>query len=225
MATNPAEPDGGRWVPGATAMLHEVWCGRLWSARPTTVVRDDGELVVLWCPAGTSWKTATTPPTRPRAATRAERFVANLTLGDWVLGDFAWWGHTLCLLRPGDWHEVRVVWRDHPATGAPWAPWGWYVNLQEPFRRTAHGFRTMDLMLDVLVDGDRRWRWKDEDELAALEVHGLLAPATAQRVRDEALRVAARAERNGAPFGEPWHDWRPDPAWRLPALLAGWDRL
>jgi hypothetical protein len=39
------------------------------------------------------------------------------------------------------------------------------VNLQEPFRRSQFGFETMDLALDVIVEADRSWRWKDEDEL------------------------------------------------------------
>ena len=40
---------------------------------------------------------------------------------------------------------------------------GWYINLQEPFRRNERRFHYMDLMLDVVVDVERRWRWKDED--------------------------------------------------------------
>ena len=206
-------------------VLQEVWPGRPQAARPMTVVHDGGDRLVLWCPKGTRWKTATTPPTRLRAATRAERFVANLSRCDWVLGDFSWPGHTLCLMEEGEWHEVRVAWRESEVSGEPWARWGWYVNLQEPFRRTARGVQTMDLMLDVLVGEDRQWQWKDEAELEALVAHGLVERAVARRVRDEALRVAARAERAELPFSEPWHDWRPDPSWPLPELPAGWDAL
>jgi protein associated with RNAse G/E len=39
---------------------------------------------------------------------------------------------------------------------------GWYVNLQCPFRRTEVGIEAMDLMLDVVVDPDGTWRWKDD---------------------------------------------------------------
>jgi hypothetical protein len=205
-------------------VLQEVWCGRLWSARPVTVAHDDGAFIALWCPAGTRWKTATTPPMRPRAATRAERFVANLTRCDWVLGDFTWPGNTLALVREGDWHEVRVAWHEDQATGVPWQPWGWYVNLQEPFRRSARGFQTMDLMLDLLIGEDRQWRWKDEDELEILVAHGLIEGALAQQLRDEGQRVANRAARNESPFCETWHDWRPDLSWTPPELPMGWDR-
>jgi uncharacterized protein len=81
------------------------------------------------------------------------------------------------------------------------------------------------LMLDVIVEPDRSWRWKDEDEFAALVAAGLIGAAEAARVRDEALRVTRGVEANAPPFNERWHDWRPDPTWPSPALPAGWDRL
>lgn len=28
----------------------------------------------------------------------------------------------------------------------------------------------------------------------------------------------------GAPFSGGWEDWRPDPAWTIPALPEDWDR-
>jgi hypothetical protein len=218
-------PDLARWAPGVTVVLQEVWRGRLWSARPVTVAHDDGALVALWCPRGTRWKTATTPPTRRRAATRAARFVASLTLRDWVLGDFTWDVDTLCLVREGDWHAVRVAWRANPDAAARREHWGWYVNLQEPVRRTARGLQTMDLMLDVVVDRNRQWRWKDEDELEALVTRKLLDPTVAQRVREEALRVVDRVECHEPPFGDAWPAWRPDPSWTPPVLPDGWDHL
>ncbi len=211
--------EAGRWEAGTTVVLQEVWRGRLWSARPLRVIEDRGDFVVLWCPRGTEWKTATTPPTRPRAPTRAERFVLSLTRCDWVLGDFNWEVSTLVLARAGDWHAVWVSWRDSGEG------WGWYINLQRPFRRTARGLQTMDLMLDILVAPDRQWRWKDEDEFAALVAAGLIDAAEAARVRDAARRAIGGVEANEPPFSERWHDWRPDPSWPLPQLPAGWDRL
>jgi predicted RNA-binding protein associated with RNAse of E/G family len=99
------------------------------------------------------------------------------------------------------------------------------VNLQEPFRRSELGFETMDLALDVIVENDRRWRWKDEDELETFVERGAFGCELPQRLRDEGLRVAGKAERNEPPFSEPWHDWRPDPAWEHPELPSGWDRV
>jgi hypothetical protein len=207
-----------RFEEGETIVHQEVWRGRVWAARPMRVVEDRGDFLALWFPRRTRWKVPRTPPTRARPETRAERFAAMLEREDWVLRDFEWDVDSLWLMRPGSWHAVRVGWRDE------WEPWGWYVNLEQPARRTARGVQTMDLMLDVIVEPEGTWRWKDEDELDALVQAGLFDAATAARVRDEALAVIRRVEAGAAPFRDRWHDWRPDPGWRLPELPPGWDQ-
>ncbi len=84
----------------------------------------------------------------------------------------------------------------------------------------------MDLALDVVIDVDRTWRWKDEDELETFVASGVFDEDLAERLRAEGLRVAGRAERNEAPFDEPWPSWRPDPAWvSPPSLPDDWNVL
>jgi hypothetical protein len=202
---------------GDPVVLQEVWDGRVWAARPMTVVQDEDDLVALWFPRGTRWQGPTPPPTRPREPTRAERFVTSLRLGDWVFVEREWDVDTLQLLRPGDWHAVWVSWLPDGTH------WGWYVNLQRPFERTSLGFRTMDLMLDVIIERDGTWRYKDEDELEVLVDAGVFDAATDRRVRDEARRVIARAARKQSPFGEPWPQWKPDPNWLRPVLPEEWE--
>ena len=205
------------WSAGDTVVVQEVWRERVWAARPMRVARDDGDLVALWFPKGTRWKAPTTPPTRPREATRGERLATSAALGDWVFVDAAWDVSTLALVREGEWHAIWISWLD---TGEQW---GWYVNLQLPIRRTELGLETMDLMLDVVVELDGTWRWKDEDELALFVERGVFDPAIAERVREEGLEVVRRAERNEWPFDGGWPDWRPDPSWTPPELPDGWD--
>jgi hypothetical protein len=96
------------------------------------------------------------------------------------------------------------------------------VNLQRPFRRTELGFETMDLVLDLLIEPDRTWRWKDEDELETWVARGVCEPEIAARIREEGLEAAGRAERDEPPFCEPWPEWRPDPSWQLPELPYRW---
>jgi hypothetical protein len=203
--------------PGETAVLQEVWKGRVWAARPMTVVSDDGEQVALWFPKGTRWKAPTTPPNRPREPTRGERLATSLARGEWTFADVQWDVSTLSLMRAGDWHAVWVSWLDSGQH------WGWYVNLQRPYRRTELGFETMDLMLDVIIDPDGTWRWKDEDELQTFLARGVFDDSLAERIRREALAVVGAAQRNEPPFGESWRNWRPDPSWRQPELPTGWD--
>jgi Protein of unknown function (DUF402) len=206
------------WRPGELVLLQEVWNDRVWAARPMRVVRDDGDFVALWFPKGTRWKAPTTPPTRPREAARGERLATCAALSDWVFVDAVWDVSTLALMGEGDWHALWASWRDGGQH------WGWYVNLQKPYRRTACGFETMDLMLDVIVEVDRSWWWKDEDELETFVALGVFDRSLAESVREEGLRVARRAERNEPPFNEPWPAWRPPPSWSVPELPPDWNR-
>jgi protein associated with RNAse G/E len=103
---------------------------------------------------------------------------------------------------------------------------GWYVNLQEPVRRTWLGFDFMDQDLDIVFQPDaREWHWKDEEVMQ----QGLeLGIYTAQQVRDiraEGERVVERIRRRTAPFDNSWLDWKPDAACPIPELSPGWDQL
>ena len=207
------------WSLGDTVVLQEVWRDHVWAARPMRIVRDEGDTVALWMPRGTRWKAPTTPPTRGSNGDRGVRLAECAALGDWVFRDLEWDVSILSLMREGDWHALWVSWL--PDGGH----WGWYVNLQEPFRRTELGFETMDLALDVIIEPDRSWRWKDEDELDVFVQRGVFDKAVAERIRAEGLEVVGRAERDEPPFCEPWPEWRPDPSWSVPQLPEGWERL
>ena len=205
------------WPPGADVVVQEIWRDRVWAAKPMKVVRDDGDFVALWLPKGTRWKAPTLHPTLPWAEDRGTRLAECAGSGRWIHRDGEWDGSTLVLMREGDWHALWISWLDSGEQ------WGWYVNLQLPFRRTERGFATMDLMLDVVIDLDGTWRWKDEDELAVFVECGVFEPALAARVREEGLEVVRRFERDEPPFDEPWPEWRPHASWTLPELPSGWD--
>jgi hypothetical protein len=201
-----------------TVVVHEIWQVRVWGARPMYLVRDEGDFVALWFPRGTVWKAPITPPTREREADRGVRLAECALRGDWVHRDQVWDVDTLVLMRAGEWHAIWVSWLpggEH---------YGWYVNLQRPFERTRCGFETMDMTLDLIINPDRSWYWKDEDELEAWVARGVCPPDLAERLREEGLAVARRAELDEPPFCEPWHEWRPDPSWPLPELPPGWEQ-
>jgi len=135
----------------------------------------------------------------------------------WARGDdpvpHAWrHTHALDLVRLGEAHALRLFW--DPA----WRFLGWYVNLQAPLRRTALGYDTTDWALDVWVEPDGTWEWKDEGDFSEAQALGILDGAAAARVRAEGERVVAEA-----PWPTGWEEWRPDPEWPLPALPGAWD--
>jgi len=100
-----------------------------------------------------------------------------------------------------------------------WRFAGWYVNLQETVRRTALGFDTCDLALDVEVEPDGTWAWKDEDDFAEAQALGVLDEAEAAAVRAESELVISEQ-----PWPTGWEDWRPDRSWSPLSLPDGWAR-
>ena len=96
----------------------------------------------------------------------------------------------------------------------------WYVNFERPYRRTAIGIDTSDLIVDLVIEPDGTYRWKDEDEYRQgrrLGIVGDTDHAAVEQAREQA--VAMFEERTG-PFEEQWVSWRRDPNWTVPTLPA-----
>jgi predicted RNA-binding protein associated with RNAse of E/G family len=127
----------------------------------------------------------------------------------------------LILSCPGDAYSVQLFW-----TRGGWEFACWYIDLQEPLRRTHLGFDTRDHIVDAVVSPDRSsWRWKDEVEMAWSVEHGRLTPEQAAEIRDEGERAVAHllADKDG--FYSQWLTWVPDPSWPVPHIPPGWDIL
>ncbi len=180
----------------------------MWAARPMTVVRDDPHLIALYMAIGNPWKRPVAP----------DGSILRMPWREWVLADDEWVRRSfLHLVRPGEAHAAMVAFDDMGVFA------GWYINLQEPLRRTAVGFDYMDQMLDIEVQPDLSWRLKDEAELREEVNRGLMSAAQADEVRAEARRIIDRIELRASPFADGWESWRPDPGWPIPGFFPGWD--
>ncbi len=191
---------------GDTALLRFVRYGQVRRATPHVVVEDSDELVALYAPVGSPCKTAVWDGSPIRG--QADR--------TWRLRDHVWDTYrVLRLMRWGQAHSLELFWED--ATGAFAC---WYVNLQEPLRRSPVGFDTDDLVLDIWVEPDGTWRWKDEDELEEAIRLGRFTAGEAAAIRAEGERVIA-----DWPFPTGSEDWQPDPDWPTPELPSDWDEV
>jgi Protein of unknown function (DUF402) len=182
-----------RFQRGDVIAIRHVWGDKVFLVAAMIVVQDEPDLLVTWLPPGAEYK-------RPE---RREELPYEQPLVDrpWRPPG------VVQLTRPGDAHSVTVF----PGGG-------WYVNLQEPLRRTAVGFDTADQLLDLVRSPSGEWRWKDEHELVDAVARGFLTEEEAAAIRAEGQRVIAA---DGFPTG--WEDYQPDPAWRAPRLPAGWE--
>lgn len=207
------------WKTGNQIVYREVWRDKVWTARPVTVVQDTADLVVLYLCSGTYWKI---PAPLDGNIDCPDLFNYLLATGNWRLVDTTWrWGDTLLLIHPGEAHAVHVMWRDEDREFV-----GWYINLQEPLRRTAIGFDFMDQDLDIVVKPDlSEWVWKDEAVFQKAQELGLFSGQEVREIRAEGERVIERIQAKASPFNDGWENWFPDPEWPIPSLPDGWDRV
>ena len=197
-----------RFRPGDPVVIREVWRGRVFEARPTTVVRDDPDGSMFFLPGGVGCGL-------PIGEDGEELRIPDRP-----------WRHEV---RPrGEQPFLSFAWPDTPYSVLRWTSTdgrtAWYVNLQEPLARTPIGFDTTDHALDVLVELDRSsWRWKDEEELADAVAQGMFTPEQAEGFRTWGRRARDRILGGEPPFDRTWDDWEPDPSWPRPELPVGWD--
>ncbi len=176
-----------------------------------TVVEDSAECIALYLAVGTPIKIPVYLDGMPipRDIPYEERWVL-----DWRLGDGVWHSTArLFVARPGAAHTFSAFWQ-----GDDWSFLGWYVDLQASFARTADGFASEDYVLDVLVEPDYSWSWKDEDEFAAAQRFGRFSAVQAAAIRMEATAVIESIEARRWPLDAGWEAWRPNPAWSIPQL-------
>lgn len=190
-----------RWQPGDAIVRREVWRGRPVAAWGGRVVQDTDDLLVLYMPEGAPIE-----------------FV-----DDYFGAPHPWSGRNrwqgpgvLQLQRPADQY---AVWH---GDGADFR--GWYLNFQEPFRRTVTGIDTMDNVLDIVIAPDGTWRWKDVEELDEWRARGRFTVEEVAGIRAEGDRVAAELDAGRRWWSDDWASWKPDPAWSLPGLPRGWER-
>ncbi|WP_089254937.1 DUF402 domain-containing protein [Asanoa hainanensis] len=209
------------FAPGRTIVRRYWRGGRISWIGSMVVLSDDEQGLRLWQPAGVSiWRLMTADGRTHHDGTLDELGPMELTRRPWLGGP---------------------IMPFHPADGSPWSVWwffdehtgefdDWYVNLEEPFTRwdDGHlaGIDTADHALDIVVEPDRTWSWKDEDELAAkTDKPGYWDASEAAKIRKNGEAVLELIEAGKFPFDGTWCDLRPDPSWQIPAdLPPGWDR-
>ncbi|HZP73104.1 MAG TPA: DUF402 domain-containing protein [Gaiellaceae bacterium] len=180
------------WSPGDVVLRREVRNeGWAWLEVPVVVVCDTGELLATYVATGTPFTFPSGPEPHPWA------------------GRKAWQGHgVLMLQRPRDAYAVWVFWH-----GPEREFRSWYLNLQEPFRRTAEGYDTQDLELDLILHPDGRVERKDEELLDVRVAEGRFTQDQANEIRRSAQRIEAELAARGQWWDASWALWEPEPHW------------
>ncbi|HEV7908332.1 MAG TPA: DUF402 domain-containing protein [Pseudonocardiaceae bacterium] len=193
----------GCFSPGDVALRREVLHEKPWSVTPTRVVLDEPGLLVVFVVPGTRFG-----------------FPEHHWPHGWQSrGSTYWRGHgKLQMHRPDDAYSVDLYWHgDERRFG------GWYLNLQDPYRRTDLGFDTLDHELDYWVPADGDWEERDREDFEAQVAQGKYSPDLAEAIRWQGEEIEAML-RSGTTWWDPaWANWRPDPDWPVPVLPEGWE--
>jgi Protein of unknown function (DUF402) len=212
-----AEGDGKvRFSVGQTALRRtHLRDGRLVAVEAGRVIADDERGLLLWVSTGSTVVRRTTIDGVP---VRKMPFILKMSMPT-ILAARGWdGGGVLILTPPGAAHSVWWFFSEDGQFRR------WYVNLEAPALRWRGGFDLQDHALDIWVDRDRSWRWKDEDELAERTGHpSYWQPEEVPAIWAEGKRVIALAEAGVYPFDGTWVDFAPDPAWTPTTLPSDWD--
>ena len=207
-----------RWKSGAQIVLYEMWGRGIGTARPVTVVDDAAGRIALYSHPGTP--IVTRGAENRRSLGLSERIELMIRTLDPGVGEFRETispdSHVLALTPDDSWHSVMLFW------SSEWQFKNWYVNLQFPLRRVRRGVQFHDCALDLVVQPDLSWSWKDVDEFEALVARGFFSPEQASSIRSEADRVVNTIESGGPPFCDGWENWRPEGSWPVPRLPDDW---
>jgi hypothetical protein len=196
---------------GSTVDLRYILTdGQIEMCWPCRVVNDTDDLVALFIAAGSKYKAN---PKRTAAEKRAEPSPQVPT------GEFVWRSDTLRLMFPGTAHSVWLFWTDgnHGRELSKY-----FINMEEPLRRTPLGFDTQDHTLDIVVQPDLSWTWRDEDELKNHVTEGFFSPDLANAARAEGICAIEEILRGSHPCLIGWQDWVPDKDWTIPVVSEQW---
>ncbi|CAM5515591.1 DUF402 domain-containing protein [Streptomyces viridifaciens] len=205
-ATTPPEH-----VPGQVLRWNFHFGGQLTSCLPMRVVECGPDGLLLWLAAGSPlWK----------AELPDGQHIRDIPPESHPAGGYP--------MVAGEWDAVSAL--IHQPAGEPYAVWWifepgsgfshWYVNLE---RREYRGeeIDVHDLELDLEVDAERRWRWKDEESFAAKTGHpAFWSAAQARAIRAGGEAVARLVEAGAFPFDGTHRDFAPPADWPLPPLPA-----
>jgi predicted RNA-binding protein associated with RNAse of E/G family len=194
-------------------IAREVWGGLLWSARPARVVEDDGDTLVHWTRAGAIGCFATSLffPGREHLSP-GERQLVSLESRQWHYRGVPERGTKLTFIRRDAWASIAPTWH------ADGRFVHWYVNFQLPAARWSMGYDTLDLVLDIVVEPDWSWMWKDRSLFDDALSRGIFDAHVREAIDAEEERIQGEIASRTGFFEESWTRWVAPSEWETPSL-------
>jgi uncharacterized protein len=201
-----------RWRAGDVVVLRYITTDeRIDFAWPCRVVEDTADQLALFIARGSAFRADPKRTAAQKLTDERRRAPAH---------EGVWRHDTLRLMWPGASHSVWLFW---DGDGASRRLLRYFVNLEEPFRRTTAGFDTQDHTLDVVVTPELECCWRDEDDFENHVMLGFYTPELADAARAEGQRAIDAIAGGTHPCLRGWARWSPPAGWSSLAVPPAWN--
>jgi protein associated with RNAse G/E len=205
------------WKMGDVVAWRGIYRNRIWHVQPTLLVQDRPEEIVSALLPGTECIADEDYPRGKQNGKRRWHFKDR----EWRLANYIWRTNRLLLIHEsGKYFSTILFWNDESSEFLCY-----YINFQLPFQRSHCGIDTLDLELDLVINPDFTYRWKDLEDYQAAIRHEVILPEWRQGIEMAKEEIFGRLEKRLYPFDGAWLDWRPAPDWTPPTLPANWDKI
>ena len=205
------------WKPGDIVARRGLYRERIWHAMSVVVVKDTPQEIMLSVFPGAECMDEEHYMSGVKTGVRRWDFIDK----SWQLKKVTW--HTnrvLSIAEPGKYYSIMLFWK-HDSNEFL----GYYVNFQLPLKRSHCGFDSLDLDLDIVINPDLSFEWKDEEDYQTAIDHGLIIPEWIYEIDKAKPEIFDKLEKRQYPFDGSWLDWKPDPNWEPPKLPENWDKI
>ena len=205
------------WKSGDVIVWRGIYRNQVWHAQPVIVVKDTPEEMCVTLLPGTECVAPEGYLDGKDSAKRRWSFKEK----DWKLENYAWrTNRLLILLEPDTYYSTMFFWRADSNDFLLY-----YINFQLPFQRSHCGIDTLDLDLDLIINPDFSFRWKDEDDYQKAIDHEVIMPEWTQAIEIAKNEIFNKLEKRQYPYDGSWLNWMPDPNWLPPKLPKNWDKI
>ncbi|MCC7117712.1 MAG: DUF402 domain-containing protein [Anaerolineales bacterium] len=205
------------WQAGDHALYQGVYQNQVWFAQSVVVVKDSAEETAL--------------AVTPGAECAAPRGYVNSRESWDRWGDYqanrrdmqTYFWHTnrfLILLYPEKYYSLNLIWNQAKDQFVCY-----YVNFQLPYQRAPFAFQTLDLEIDLVIEPDFNWHWKDEEDYNTGVALNIITADWAKEIETAKREIFDKLKKRAYPFDDSWRDWRPNPTWSNPKLPLHWDKV
>jgi hypothetical protein len=209
------------WQAGDTVALRGIYNQRVSYMQSAVVVHDtSNEVAVVILPGAECAAPEGYMNGKHGSSGHWDRW-GEYVSGNWTMQPYLWrTNRLLILLHAEKYYSSFYFWQADTNQFLCY-----YINFQLPFRRSAVGFDSFDLELDLIIEPTFEWHWKDvEDYQRGIEL-GILRPEWIQEIDTAKPEIFDKLEKRQYPFDNSWMNWMPDPHWYPPTLPADWDKV